>query len=57
MKKLKYIIIALVCIGLSSCMNNDWDTPQTANAYGNNSITESKCCYYCKFKDNLCVCN
>lgn len=41
MKNLKYIIIALVCIGLSSCMNNDWDTPQTANAYGNNSITES----------------
>ena len=41
MKNLKYIIIALVCIGLSSCMNNDWDTPQTTNAYGNNSITES----------------
>src|SRR5574344_868665 len=42
MKNIKYIIMALVCGMFASCMDGDWDTPDTSAApYGNNNITET----------------
>jgi hypothetical protein len=42
MKNIKYMIMALVCGMFASCMDGDWDTPDTSVApYGNNNITET----------------
>lgn len=41
MKKLKYILFALVGVALSGCMNNDWKEPTANNVYGNNAIQET----------------
>ena len=36
------ILLALLCGLFASCMNGDWDEPDTTNApFGNNSLTES----------------
>ncbi|MBQ9672414.1 MAG: hypothetical protein IJV34_06120 [Prevotella sp.] len=43
MKKIQYLFLALVCGAMTSCMNKDWDDPQTPaeSVYGNNSIQET----------------
>ena len=42
MKALKYIAIAAACILSVACQKTEWDviTPNGAELYGNNSITE-----------------
>lgn len=46
MKQLKYINAAIVallcCVTLASCMDDDWEDPDTSTSpYGNNSLTET----------------
>ena len=43
MKKITFILSAalLLTLGVSSCMD-DFDTPVTGNAYGNNTIKEQR---------------
>lgn len=42
MNKIKYFAFALVSLLFVSCMNGDWDTPETSakDAFGNNAINE-----------------
>ena len=41
MKKLQYLLLALVCGTLTACMDKDWSDPMTENAFGNASINET----------------
>ncbi len=41
MKTIKYLMIALVGGLMTSCMSDDWDAPDTTNAFGNNAIEET----------------
>ena len=41
MKKIQYLLLALVCSTMTACMNKDWDDPMTTNAWGNDKIVES----------------
>jgi len=42
MKSIKYLMMAMLCATLASCMNKDWDEPDlTTPPYGNNDIKET----------------
>jgi hypothetical protein len=42
MKSIKYLMMAMLCATLASCMNKDWDEPDlTIPPYGNNDIKET----------------
>lgn len=43
MKKIHYLLLALVCVAFAGCMDGDWDAPSTENTvYGNPNIKETK---------------
>lgn len=51
MKNIKYILMALVCGLFASCMDGDWDAPDTsATPYGNNNISEKNVLTIAQFK-------
>ena len=52
MKTTKYILLALVCVMFSGCMDKDWDVPSTdPSPYGNNSIKETNVITIAELKD------
>ena len=42
MKTLKYILMMMVCVSLTACMDDDWSTPDLSQApFGNNALQET----------------
>ena len=41
MKNIKYILVAFACCLFTGCMDEDWDTPDTTDAFGNKNIVET----------------
>ena len=58
MKKTYYLLLALVCGSMASCMDKDWSDPETpiADVYGNSSIKETNLVTIKKLKETYKDC-
>lgn len=53
MKAIKYFVIAVACLLFAACQDTEWDviTPNGADLYGNNSITDDNIITIAQLKD------